>query len=192
MLNYALKRIGLSVLICIVAMIMLFAMIRAIPGDPATIMLGARATPEAIARISAEMGLDQPVWKQILLWFGRMVTGDLGSDFQSHRPVTQIVLQALPATLALAAAGIGWAVLLGGPLGCYSALRPNTALDRITSILSVGAISIPPFVLAIYALLAFSVKLGWFPVLGAGETGDIADQIWHLVLPAFAVGLGWV
>lgn len=192
MLNYAVKRIGLSALICVAAMVMLFVMIRSIPGDPATIMLGARATPEAIARISAEMGLDQPVWKQILLWFRAMFTGDLGNDFQSHRPVTQIVLQALPATLALAAAGIGWAVLLGVPLGCYSALRPNSALDKVTSILSVGAISIPPFVLAIYALLAFSVNLGWFPVLGAGDAGDLGDQIWHLVLPAFAVGLGWV
>lgn len=192
MLNYAVKRIGLSALICAVAMIMLFAMIRAIPGDPATIMLGARATPEAIARINAEMGLDQPVWRQILLFFGRLASGNLGTDVWSQRPVAEIVLESLPATLALTLSGIGWAVLLGVPLGCYSALRPNSAMDKITSILSVGAISIPPFVLAIYALLAFAVRLDWFPVLGAGEPGDLGDQLWHLVLPAFAIGLGWV
>lgn len=192
MLTYAVKRLGLSALICLVAMIMLFAMIRAIPGDPATLMLGNRATPEAIARIHAEMGIDRPVWAQIGLWFGRLATGDLGIDVWSQRPVTEIVLEALPATLALIVAGIGWAVLLAVPLGCYSALRPNSLLDKLTSVVSVGAISIPPFVLAIYALLAFSVHLGWFPVLGGGEPGDIGDQIWHLVLPAFAVGLGWV
>lgn len=192
MLSYAVKRLGLSALICIVAMIMLFAMIRAIPGDPATLMLGNRATPEAVARIHAEMGIDRPVVAQIGLWFGRLATGNLGIDVWSQRPVTQIVLEALPATLALIVAGIGWAVLLAVPLGCYSALRPNSLLDKLTSVVSVGAISIPPFVLAIYALLAFAVHLGWFPVLGGGEPGDIGDQIWHLVLPAFAVGLGWV
>ena len=192
MLNYAVKRIGLSAVICMVAMIMLFAMIRAIPGDPATIMLGARATPEAVARINAEMGLDQPILTQIVLWFGQLAQGNLGTDVWTQRPIADIVFEALPATLALAFAGIGWAVAVGIPLGCYSAIRPNSALDKVTSILSVGAISIPPFVLAIYALLIFAVKLGWFPVLGGGEQGDIGDQIWHLVLPAFAIGLGWV
>ncbi|MGC1486795.1 MAG: ABC transporter permease [Albidovulum sp.] len=192
MLSYAIKRIGLSIIICIVAMIMLFVMIRAIPGDPATIMLGARATPEAVARISAEMGLDKPVWQQIGIWFGNLASGNLGTDVWSKRPIADIVLEALPATLALAFAGLGWAVLVGVPLGCYSALRPNSLLDKITSVLSVGAISIPPFVLAIFALVAFAVKLGWFPVLGGGDAGDVSDQIWHLILPAFAIGLGWV
>ena len=74
----------------------------------------------------------------------------------------------------------------------FSQKNHTMTTDQVTSILSVGAISIPPFVLAIYALLAFSVNLGWFPVLGAGDAGDLGDQIWHLVLPAFAVGLGWV
>ena len=192
MLSYAIKRIGLSIIICIVAMIMLFVMIRAIPGDPATIMLGARATPEAVARISAEMGLDKPVLQQIGIWFGNLASGNLGTDVWSKRPIADIVLEALPATLALAFAGLGWAVLVGVPLGCYSALRPNSLLDKITSVLSVGAISIPPFVLAIFALVAFAVKLGWFPVLGGGDAGDVSDQIWHLILPAFAIGLGWV
>ena len=192
MLNYAIKRIGLSFVICIVAMIMLFVMIRAIPGDPATIMLGARSTPEAVARISAEMGLDKPVLQQIGIWFANLASGNLGTDVWSKRPISDIVLEALPATLALAFTGLGWAVLVGVPLGCYSALRSNSRLDKITSVLSVGAISIPPFVLAIFALVAFAVKLGWFPVLGGGDAGDVSDQIWHLILPAFAIGLGWV
>ncbi|MCX8508302.1 MAG: ABC transporter permease, partial [Rhodobacteraceae bacterium] len=192
MLTYGLKRLMLSLLITAVSMIMLFGMIRMIPGDAATIMLGARATPETIARLNAEMGLDQPVLKQIVLWFGRLFTGNLGTDIWSQRPVATIVLEAMPATLALTFTGIGWAALVGIPLGCYSALRPGSWTDSLLSIVSVGAISVPPFVLAIYCLLAFAVHLGWFPVLGAGEAGHFGDQVWHLVLPAFAVGLGWV
>jgi peptide/nickel transport system permease protein len=138
------------------------------------------------------MGLDQPLLSQIGLWFGRIFSGDLGTDIWSQRPVVDVVLEAMPSTLALTFAGIGWAAALGIPLGCYSAMRPGTFMDRALSVVSVGAISVPPFVLAIYCLLFFSVQLGWFPVLGAGEAGDFGDQLWHLVLPAFAVGLGWV
>ena len=192
MIGYVVQRILLSLLITAVAMVALFAMVRMIPGDPVTLMLGARATPEAIARLNAQMGLDQPAVTQIGLWFSRIFSGDLGVDIWSQRPVVDVVLEALPPTLALTLAGIGWAAALGIPLGCYSALRPGTVMDRALSVASVGAISIPPFVLAIYCLLFFSVQLGWFPVLGAGETGNLADQLWHLVLPAFAVGLGWV
>jgi peptide/nickel transport system permease protein len=192
MLGYVFQRILLSLLITAVAMVALFAMVRMIPGDPVTLMLGARASPEAIARLNAQMGLDQPLLSQIGLWFGRIFSGDLGTDIWSQRPVVDVVLEAMPSTLALTFAGIGWAASLGIPLGCYSAMRPGTFMDRALSVVSVGAISVPPFVLAIYCLLFFSVQLGWFPVLGAGEAGDFGDQLWHLVLPAFAVGLGWV
>lgn len=192
MIAYILQRVLLSLLITAVAMVALFVMVRMIPGDPATLMLGARASPEAIARLNAQMGLDQPLLTQILLWFGRIFSGNLGVDIWSQRPVVDVVAESLPSTLALTFAGIGWAIALGIPLGCYSALRPGSWIDQTLSIASVGAISIPPFVLAIYCLLFFSVQLGWFPVLGAGDPGDLGDQLWHLVLPAFAVGLGWV
>lgn len=192
MLGYVFQRILLSLLITAVAMVALFAMVRMIPGDPVTLMLGARATPEAIARLNAQMGLDQPLATQIGLWFRRIFAGDLGVDIWSQRPVVDVVLESMPPTLALTFAGIGWAAALGIPLGCYSALRPGTLTDRALSVVSVGAISVPPFVLAIYCLLFFSVQLGWFPVLGAGESGNLGSQLWHLVLPAFAVGLGWV
>jgi peptide/nickel transport system permease protein len=102
------------------------------------------------------------------------------------------VLENLPNTLVLIGAALGWAVLVGIPLGCYSAIRRNSWIDRLTAILAVGTISIPSFVVAIYALLLFAVTLNWFPVIGAGDPGDFGDQVWHLVLPSFAVGLGWV
>ncbi|MFM9843233.1 MAG: ABC transporter permease [Dongiaceae bacterium] len=192
MLIYGVKRLGLALIICIIAMAMLFVAIRAIPGDPASIMLGSRATPEMAERLRAEMRLDSPLPIQIASFFWRLLQGDFGTDLWSKRPVANIVFESLPATLALTFAGIGWAALIGIPLGCYSAIRRGSLIDKLTSIVSVGTISIPPFVLAIYLLLLFAIKLDWFPVVGAGETGRIGDQLWHLVLPAFAVGLGWV
>jgi peptide/nickel transport system permease protein len=192
MLLYLIQRIGLSILICVTAMTLLFAAIHVIPGDPATIMLGTRATPEVRARLEKEMGLDQPVPVQLVKFLGRAATGNLGIDVWSKRSVSTIVMENLPYTLILILTGLGWSALVGIPLGCYSAIRRNSFIDKFTGVISVGTISIPSFVVAIYALLFFSIQLGLFPVIGAGENGDRADQIWHLVLPSLAVGLGWV
>ncbi len=192
MLIYALQRVGLSLLICLTSMCLLFAALHVIPGDPATIMLGSRATPEMRARLQHELGLDQPVPVQLARFLGRVAHGDLGTDMWTQRGVTTIVLENLPNTLVLIGTGLGWAVLIGIPLGCYSAIRRNSWIDKTTAVLAVGTISVPSFVVAIYALLLFAVQLNWFPVIGAGDPGDFGDQIWHLVLPSFAVGLGWV
>src|SRR5579871_2141645 len=192
MLIYALQRVGLALLICLTSLCLLFAALHVIPGDPATIMLGSRATPEMRARLQHEQGLDQPVSVQLARFLGRVVRGDLGTDMWTQRSVTTIVLENLPNTLILIGTGLGWAVLIGIPLGCYSAIRRNSWIDKTTAVLAVGTISVPSFVVAIYALLIFAVQLNWFPVIGAGDPGDPGDQIWHLVLPSFAVGLGWV
>lgn len=192
MLIYTIQRIGLAVVICVIAMTILFGLAYVIPGDPASIALGPRATPEMKEALRERMGLDRPVPIQLLTFLGNVATGDLGVDVFSNRPVATIVFEALPYTLVLAAAGLGWAVLLGVPLGCYSAVRRNTPLDKLAGILSVGAISMPSFVVAIYGVLVFAVTLRWFPAIGAGAAGDPLDQLWHLVLPAFAIGLGWV
>jgi len=192
MLTYTLQRIALSILICLTSMGLLFAALHAIPGDPASIMLGSRATPEMRQRLNHELGLDKPILVQFVTQVGNIAQGDFGTDIFSKRSVGTEIMESLPKTLALIGAGLGWAVLIAIPLGCYSALKRGTWIDRLTGILSVGTISIPSFVVAIYALLLFSVQLGLFPVIGAGDDGDIRDQLWHLVLPSFAVGLGWV
>jgi peptide/nickel transport system permease protein len=173
-------------------MVMLFTALKLIPGDPATIMLGSRANDEMRARITEELGLNDPVYMQLGTFFGRLLHGNLGNDMWSQRPVTQMVLDNLPYTLALIAAGLGWAALIGIPLGCYSAIRRNSFIDKFTGILSVGTISIPSFVVAIYAILIFAIELNWLPVIGAGEPDQLDDQLIHLVLPGFALGLGWV
>src|SRR5450432_2345239 len=131
MLIYALQRVGLSILICITSITILFSAIHVIPGDPATIMLGTRATPEMRARLNQEMGFDQPVPVQLIQFFGRVAHGDLGNDLWSQRPVGTIIMENLPYTLILIGTGLGWSALVGIPLGCYSAIRRNTFADKL-------------------------------------------------------------
>ena len=189
---YALKRTGLAIVIVTVAVLLLFSLLHMIPGDPISIALGPRATPEIIERYTEKMHLDDPIVVQFFIFLSNALTGDLGVDVFSERSVALIVVEQLPYTLILAVVGLGWAVLLGIPLGCISAVRPNSLLDRITGVLSVGTIAVPSFLVSVWALLIFAIHLKWLPVIGAGEPGDIMDQIYHLILPAFAVGLGWV
>ena len=192
MLIYSAKRIGLALVIVLIAMTMLFSMIYVVPGDPASIALGPRATPEMKAQLIARMGLDQPLPVQLVNFIGGVLRGDLGVDVWSNRSVAAIVLDALPHTLALTALGLGWSVALGIVLGCFSATHRGSWLDRAIGVLSVSAIAVPSFVVALYSLLVFAVALRWLPAIGAGEAGDLGDQLRHLVLPAFAIGLGWV
>ncbi|MGI9395787.1 MAG: ABC transporter permease [Boseongicola sp.] len=192
MIAYLVRRTGLALVIVALVIVVLFLMIHLIPGDPITIALGPRATPEAEARFIAKMRLDQPIYIQLAAFFGNLFTGDLGNDIFTDRPVLDLVLAQLPNTIILAVAGLGWAVVLGIPLGCLSAAHPNSLADRITGILSVGTIAVPSFVVSIYALLFFAIKLRWFPVIGINDTPGFWPQLRYLALPAFAVGLGWV
>ena len=189
---YIAQRLALSVAIVAIALALLFGMIHLVPGDPASIALGPRATPELIQEFRQRMGLDRPVVVQFALFLLNVLRGDLGRDVFTNQPVLQIIMKDLPSSLALAGAGLGWAVLLGVPLGCFSAIRRNSWLDRFTGILSVSAIAIPSFVVALYALLIFAVWLRWFPALGISRSGTLGEQLHYLVLPAFTVGLGWV
>ncbi|WP_299616449.1 ABC transporter permease [uncultured Tateyamaria sp.] len=192
MLTYFFKRLGLAAVIVSVAMFILFCMIYLIPGDPASVALGPRATEEMRASLREAMGLNQPVPVQFWNFYSSAWMGDLGTEVLSGRPVLTVVLEQLPYTLALIAGGITWSVALGIPLGCWAAVSRGSWADRIVGILSVAVIAVPSFVIAIYALLIFAVQLRWLPAIGAGEPGDLGDQLVHLILPSLAVGLGWV
>ena len=192
MLYYSLKRLGLAVAIVSVAMLLLFTMIYLIPGDPAAVALGPRATEAMREALRIKMGLDQPVWVQFWNFFVNAWQGDLGNEVLSDRPVARVVMEQLPATLALIAGGMVWSVALGIPLGCWTAVKRGGMADRIIGVFSVAVIAVPSFVVAIYALLIFAVTLRWLPAIGAGEPGDIGDQLVHLILPSLAVGIGWV
>lgn len=185
------KRILLGVLIVLVAVSLLYSMIHLVPGDPVKTILGPRASPELQAQIREKMGLNDPLPVQIVKFIGRVATGDLGEDVFKRKSVNTIVFEQLPHTIYLVLAGIGWAMLAGIPLGCLSAIYRNSIIDRIAGVLSVSCIAIPTFVVALYSVLLFAVTLKWLPAIGAGE-GGLGSYVTHLILPAFAVGLGWV
>ncbi|MCK7592286.1 ABC transporter permease [Pseudomarimonas salicorniae] len=192
MIAFITRRLALSALIVVLAVSLLFGMIHLIPGDPASVILGPRATPELRAELNQRMGLDQPLPIQLGRFLGNVAMGDFGEDPFSRRPVSDIVLEQLPYTLVLVFTAIGAATLLGVPLGCLAAVRAGSWLDRVTAVLSVAVIAVPSFVIALYALLLFAVRWRWFPAIGAGEAGDYVDQARHLVLPALALGIGWI
>ncbi len=192
MASYLTRRLLLAVAVLLVALLLLFLLIYAVPGDPATIALGPRATEAQKELFRHQMGLDQPLFTQALRFLLLLAEGDFGTDIISQRPVAQLVFSALPLTVLLAVVGLGWAALLGIPLGIWAALRRNSWVDRLIGILSTSVVALPAFLTAIYGLILFSVTLRWFPAIGAGEPGDLGDQLYHLVLPAFAVGVAWV
>ncbi|CDX51407.1 Binding-protein-dependent transport systems inner membrane component [Mesorhizobium plurifarium] len=192
MLAYAVKRIGLGLLILVLVMVAMYAAVFLVPGDPATVALGPRATPELKRLLIERMGLDQPVWWQIVEFFRNALTGNLGYDVWSNRPVSALVLEALPNTLVLGLTALAVALLIGVPLGCLSVMRRGTAADAAIGVLSVGVIAVPSFVVAIYSLLLFAVTLRWLPAIGAGEAGDLFSQARALVMPAAAIALGWI
>lgn len=187
---YIIRRFALAALILFVAVTVMFLMIRAVPGDPVSIMLGPRATPELRASLIAQMALDQPIWKQLLIYYGGLLQGNMGVDVFSGRSVTTIVFEQLPFTLELILGAILWSVTLGIALGAYAAAHPNTLIDRVAAAISVSFVAVPAFVVALLSLLVFAVYLRWFPAIGAGE--GFLGRLNHLVLPCFSIGLTWV
>ncbi len=192
MLNYAIKRLALAVLILAVVMLAMYAMVFLIPGDPASLALGPRATPELKKLLMERMGLDKPVYVQVWNFFRNALAGDLGYDVWSKRPVSEMIMEVFPNTLILGMVAIGTALVFGIGLGCLAVVWQGTFVDRLLAILSVSLISVPSFVVAIYLLLIFAVWLGWLPAIGAGEQGDFMSQLRAVILPAMAIALTWV
>ena len=182
----------MSVLVALLAMVFLASMVHFIPGDPVRTLLGPRATAERSAKVRDEMGLDDPVVVQVYDFVRNALRGDLGRDFISGRPVTIIVAEALPHTFWLALASLGLASLLGIPLGVFSAARPNSLADRLTSILAISFITLPSYVAALLLLLLFAVQLDWLPAIGVGDPNDLLDYLRHLILPAIALAITWI
>lgn len=192
MLTYAVKRIGLAVAILFTVMLAMYALVFLVPGDPASLALGPRATPALKAELIARMGLDQPVHMQVWNFFANALQGNLGYDVWSKKPVLDQILEVFPNTLALGVVALGWALVLGVALGCLAVVWRGTLVDTALGILSVSMIAVPSFVIALYSLLVFAVWLNWLPALGAGTPGDLGSQVRAVILPAFAIGITWV
>ena len=189
--RFAFGRLAATAAIVLLALTLLFALTMLTPGDPASSLLGPRATPEAIADLRERMGLDRPIWERLARFLGRALAGDLGRDVISGRPILDMTLEALPHTVALTFAAMALALLLGAPLGVYAATHPGSALDQLAAALSVAAIAIPSYVVAIFLLLVFALELEWLPALGVGD-GGLGSALSHMVLPAVALAVGWI
>jgi len=189
MLKYALRRILLTFPLLLAVLTIVFALVRVAPGDPAMSMLGNYASQEVLDALREEMGLDAPIWLQYLRYLGDLAHGDLGISMLNAQPVTDQLLVALPYTLELTFGAMVVGIILGIPMGVYTALRRNMTEDYTGRIVSLAGISIPSFFLGILLLFFFSVKLDLFPVLGGGREGDILNRFYHLFLPALSLGL---
>jgi peptide/nickel transport system permease protein len=191
LLRYGLGRLAAAAAIVLLALTLLFALTLLTPGDPASTLLGPRATAEAVAELRVRMGLDLPLWERLARFIGLALVGDLGRDVISGRPILDMVLDALPHTVALTFAAMALSLGLGAPLGVYAATHPGSRLDRLAAALSVAAIAVPSYVVAIFLLLVFALELEWLPALGVGD-GSFGDALRHMALPAFALAVGWI
>lgn len=163
-------------------LVVTFAVTRFTPGDPATIMAGLEATPEAIASIRAELGLDKSIATQFVIYLGDVLRGDLGRSYFLGRDVTELIGEALPRTALLALVALAFTVLVGIPAGILSAVRRDSWVDGAARGSALVGVSIPPFFAGLLSILVFSYYVRWFPSFGSGT--------WkHLVLPGVTLGL---
>ena len=189
MRRFLVRRLLLLALSVLGAVTVAFLLMRMIPGDPAQVILGDYATKESIAALRRQLGLDRPLYQQYLSFVTRALGGDFGSSLVTFRPAFFEVRSVFGYTIELALAGTAVSMLVGVPAGVLAAVRRNQPLDYVTMILALGAMSMPVFWLSLLLLFVFSFLLGWTPSTGAGGDGGLASGLWHLVLPALALGL---
>jgi peptide/nickel transport system permease protein len=209
MLRFAVRRLLLLLPILLGLSILVFLWIRNLPGGPAQALLGERATPESIAMIERQYGLDKPIHVQYWSYLQRTAEGEFGESTRTRRPVVDEFKERLPATIELTIAAGLFAVILGIPLGFLAAKRYQGVLDHASLVLSLVGISTPIFFLALLLKYVFAVKLGLLPSVGrigilieidhptnfytldallSGDFGAFIDVLKHLVLPAIALG----
>ncbi len=206
-------RLAISLLVLVGVSILIFAIARVIPGDPARIALGPNATPEQVENLRQDLRLDQPIWLQYGHFLADLSQGDLGTSLYTNRPVTTDIAQFLPATLELVFAAGLLMVLIGLPLGIVAAKNEGGVLDNVVRVISLLGVSAPSFVWAVILMLLFAFFLPLFPIAGRigtefdvpqvtgfltldclldGQFDAFANAIWHIALPAFALALSGI
>jgi peptide/nickel transport system permease protein len=197
MKKYIAVRIARIVPLVVLISIVTFALLHLVPGGPAGVCSGsARMSGSDVARIRANLGLDKPLVTQYFLWFRRVfLSFDFGNSYATGQPVARMVLERLPATLELMGAAFALAVVLGVSMGIAAALRRDSLLDQLVSVISAFGLSMPVFWLGIIAIYLFSVRLGILPSGGRetlGAHGGLLDHARHLVLPACVLSVGFL
>jgi len=189
---YILRRLISAVPVLLGITIIVFLIMAMIPGDPATAILGAYATPENVEKLNRDLGLDAPLVQRYFIWLGNMLTGDFGRSYSLNRPVLDEVLERFSATLILAGVSFVLCSILGILAGVVSAARQYGLADKVITFTVLIGISVPSFFLGMMMILLFAVRLRWLPVSGMFAVyrgGDLADLLKHLVMPAFALSV---
>ncbi len=193
MLAFLGRRLLSTIPVLLIVAVLVFLMLRLTPGDPAAVLAGDAASTEQIAQIRATLGLDKSVPEQFMIWFGHLLTGDLGQSYYYKTPVTALIGQRLEPTLSLALITIAIAVAVAVPLGVLAAWRFGGWLDRALMGFSVLGFSIPVFVLAYVLIWLVSLKLGWLPVQGYKRVSDgVGAWLYHLLLPALTLSVIYI
>jgi len=187
MLWYILRRVLLLLPTLFLVSIISFSLIYITPGDPAEILLtgpGGGADPKAVEEFRVRMGLDQPFYIQYLRWLNDVLHGDFGYSYMTDQPVADTVFDSFLSTLKLAAVSMVIALLIAIPFGILAAMKHNTIIDDLSRLTALIGVSIPNFWQGFLLILIFSLYLGWFPVAGYGDGGDLK----HIILPAVTLG----
>ncbi|WP_459614502.1 ABC transporter permease [Bordetella sp. 2513F-2] len=188
MLAYIARRLLATVPVMIMVAVVVFAMLRLTPGDPAAILAGDDATGAQLEQIRKSMGLDQPILTQFGVWMGQLARGDLGVSLLSGKPVLDLIGNRVGPTLALALATIVVTVIVAVPMGIVAARKRGKLLDRLVMTLSVFGFSVPTFVIGYLLIYLLALKLGWFPVQGyKPAAGGFWPFAHRLVLPTLAL-----
>jgi peptide/nickel transport system permease protein len=187
MLRYILRRLGQLVPVVFGITLVLFVLLRLIPGDPASAMLGDRGTDEAVARINHEFGLDQPIYIQYFYYLRSLLTLNMGDSIRYQVPVAALLLPRLGVSLSVVALTLVLTIIIALPFGLLAALRKDSALDNAVRAVFMVMMLMPSFWVGILLIIFFSVQLRLFPVAGFGS--GFLDILWHLFLPALTISL---
>jgi peptide/nickel transport system permease protein len=190
---YFARRLLATIPVMAVVAMFVFLLLRLTAGDPAAIIAGDNATAEQVTEIRTKLGLDRPIAQQFVIWTGQLLRGDLGESFFFKKKVTELILDRLEPTLALATCTIILAVAVAVPLGVLAAYRQGTWVDRFVMALSVLGFSVPVFVIGYALIYLFAIHLGWLPVQGYQPIGEgFLGFIERLILPSLTLALIYI
>lgn len=193
MTTYVARRLLFMLPVALLVSFVTFMLIHLVPGDPARVLLGEEATPQSVAALRQQLGLDRPLGVQYGLWLWQAIHGNLGESIQLQQPVIQAIWQRLPVTIELGVASLIFSVALAVPLGVMAATNPNGRLDWLVNVTSLLGTAIPSFVLGLLLILVFAVFIRIFPPGGyVPFSEDPLGNLRDLVLPAVALGVGAV
>lgn len=190
MIKFALRRLLATIPTLLVVTLLVFGLVRLLPGDPARLMLGESANPQAIAELRTAMGLDRPIAVQYVAWLGDIARFDLGRSLVDNTSVSRIIATKLPTTIELAVLSMLVALALAIPAGTMSAVRRGGSVDGVVTVFALAGISLPNFFLGILLIYVFSVNLRWVPASGyVSLFDDPVRNLSLMVLPAITIGV---